>query len=151
MTDPGGGHGWRTAQHLPRKRAGGLSLGRLAERGAPDEQPLCGLLLPHPLEALEHRERLDDLLTGPGVVAVDPARISYRALSRLPEALHAGVAAGHARRLRLPRAAPARRGRRPGAPARPARRAARRRPVRRPAVPAGPLPALRPPRRRAVA
>jgi hypothetical protein len=102
MTDPGGGHGWRTAQHLPRKRAGVLSLGRLAERVDPEEQPLCVLLLTHPLEALEHRERLDDLLTAPGVAAVDPARVSYRALSRLPEALHAGIAAGQARRLRLP-------------------------------------------------
>lgn len=103
MSDPGGGFGWRSARHLPRKRAGVLSLGRLADQAAQlDEQPLCVLLLGHPLEALEHRERLDDLLTGPGVVAVDPARISYRALSRLPEALHAGLAAGQARRLQLP-------------------------------------------------
>jgi hypothetical protein len=80
-----------------------LSLGRLADRATQlDEQPLCVLLLGHPLEALEHRERLDDLLTAPGVVAVDPARVSYRALSRLPEALHAGLAAGQARRLQLP-------------------------------------------------
>jgi hypothetical protein len=103
VSDPGGGYGWRSSRHLPRKRAGVLSLGRLADQAAGlDAQPLCVLLLPHPLEALEHRERLDDLLTGPGVVAVDPARISYRALSRLPEALHAGVAAGQARRLGLP-------------------------------------------------
>ena len=80
-----------------------LSLGRLADQAAGiDPQPLCVLLLPQPLEALEHRERLDDLLTGPGVVAVDPARISYRALSRLPDTLHAGIAAGQARRLGLP-------------------------------------------------
>jgi hypothetical protein len=103
VSDPGGGYGWRSSRHLPRKRAGVLSLGRLADQAAAAEgQPLCVLLLPHPLEAVEHRERLDDLLTGPGVVAVDPARISYRALSRLPEALHAGVAAGQARRLGLP-------------------------------------------------
>jgi hypothetical protein len=103
MSDPGASHGLRSARHLPRKRAGVLSLGRLAERAEPPaDAPLCVLLLPQPLEALEHRERLDDLLSGPGVVAVDPARISYRALSRLPEALHAGVAAGQARRLRLP-------------------------------------------------
>jgi hypothetical protein len=104
MSDPGGGFGWRSARHLPRKRAGVLSLGRLAERAGDleEEQPLCVLLLPQPLEEMAHRERLDDLLTGPGVVAVDPARISYRALSRLPEALHAGLAAGQARRLRLP-------------------------------------------------
>jgi hypothetical protein len=103
VSDPAGGFGWRSARHLPRKRAGVLSLGSLADRAtALDEQPLCVLLLGHPLEALEHRDRLDDLLTGPGVVAVDPARVSYRALSRLPEALHAGLAAGQARRLRLP-------------------------------------------------
>jgi hypothetical protein len=103
VSDPGGGYGWRSSRHLPRKRAGVLSLGRLADQATGIErQPLCVFLLPQPLEALEHRERLDDLLTGPGVVAVDPARISYRALSRLPEALHAGVAAGQARRLGLP-------------------------------------------------
>jgi hypothetical protein len=102
VSDPGGGYGWRSARHLPRKRAGILSLGRLAEQAAGRDEPLGVLLLPHPLELLEHRERLDDLLTGPGVVAVDPARISYRALSRLPETLHAGVAAGQARRLGLP-------------------------------------------------
>jgi hypothetical protein len=103
VSDPGGGYGWRTSRHLPRKRAGVLSLGRLADQAARvDAQPLCVLLLPQPLEAMEHRERLDDLLTGPGVVAVDPARISYRALSRLPDALHTGIAAGQARRLGLP-------------------------------------------------
>jgi hypothetical protein len=103
VSDPGGGYGWRSSRHLPRKRAGVLSLGRLADQAAGTRtDPLCVLLLPHPLEQLEHRERLDDLLTAPGVVAVDPARISYSALSRLPEAVHAGVAAGQARRLGLP-------------------------------------------------
>jgi hypothetical protein len=103
MSDPGGGHGWRSARHLPRRRAGVLSLGRLAERvETGPERPLCVLLLPHPLEAMPDRERLDDLLGGPGVVAVDPARISYRALGRLPEAVHAGLSAGQARRLGLP-------------------------------------------------
>src|SRR4051812_46421810 len=103
MSDPGGGFGWRSARHLPRRRAGVLSLGRLADQATSlEEQALCVLLLGHPLEALEHRERLDDLLTAPGVVAVDPARISYRALSRVPEAVHAGLAAGQARRLQLP-------------------------------------------------
>jgi hypothetical protein len=103
VSDPGGGYGWRTSRHLPRKRAGVLSLGRLADRASTfSEQPLCVLLLPAPLEGIAERDRLDDLLTGPGVVAVDPARISYRSLSRLPEAMHAGVAAGQARRLGLP-------------------------------------------------
>jgi hypothetical protein len=103
VSDPGGGYGWRGAPHLPRQRGGILSLGRLADRADPGAgQPLCVLLLPHPLEAIGARERLDDLLIAPGVVAVDPARISYRALSRLPESLHAGLAAGQARRLGLP-------------------------------------------------
>ena len=103
MTDPGGGHGWRSAPYLPRKRAGVLSLGRRADRAATGaDRPLAVLLLPHPLEALDYRDRIDDLLTGPSVVAVDPARVSYRALSRLPEAIHAGIAAGQARRLGLP-------------------------------------------------
>jgi hypothetical protein len=48
------------------------------------------------------RERVDDLLRAPGVVAVDPARLSYGAFARLPDAVHAGIAAGQARRLRLP-------------------------------------------------
>jgi hypothetical protein len=103
MTDPGGGHAWRSARHLPRRRAGVFSLGRLADRADhARDRGLCILLLPHPLERLDHRDRLDDLLSGPGVVAVDPARVSYRALSRLPEAVHAGIAAGQARRLGLP-------------------------------------------------
>lgn len=103
MSDPGGGHGWRSARHLPRQRGGILSLGRIADRADPTAgRPLCVLLLPQPLEAIDARERIDDLLTGPSVVAVDPARISYHALSRLPEALHAGLAAGQARRLGLP-------------------------------------------------
>jgi hypothetical protein len=103
MSDPGGSHGWRSARHLPRRRTGVFSLGRLADRAAAvGDRGLAVLLLPHPLEELGYRDRLDDLLTGPGVVAVDPARVSYRALSRLPEALHAGIAAGQSRRLNLP-------------------------------------------------
>jgi hypothetical protein len=103
VSDPGGSHGWRSARHLPRQRGGILSLGRLADRADPAAgRPLCVLLLPQPLEALAEHERVDDLLTGPGVVAVDPARISYGALGRLPEAVHAGLAAGQARRLGLP-------------------------------------------------
>jgi hypothetical protein len=103
MSDPGGGHGWRSAPHLPRRRGGVLGLAQLAERAERSgERGLCVLLLPHALEAMPERERLDDLLRGPGVVAVDPARISYRALGRLPDILHAGLAAGQARRLNLP-------------------------------------------------
>jgi hypothetical protein len=103
VSDPGGGYGWRTGRHLPRRRGGVLGLARLAERAGPsDDRGLCVLLLPHVLEAMPERARVEDLLAAPGVVAVDPARISYRALVRLPETLHAGIATGQARRLGLP-------------------------------------------------
>lgn len=104
MTDPGGGHGWRSAPYLPRRRGGVLGLGGLAERASSvtDERPVAVLLLPEPLEQFALRERAEDLLTAPGVVAVDPARISYRALARVPEALMAGVTAGQVRRMRFP-------------------------------------------------
>lgn len=103
MTDPGGGHGWRSGPYLPRRHGGLLGMGRLAERAMPrDERPVAVLLLPERLEAFGLRERAEDLLTAPGVVAVDPARVSYRALSRLPEAVVAGLAAGQARRMRFP-------------------------------------------------
>ena len=42
-----------------------------------EERPLCLLLLPAPLEEFELRERAEDLLTAPGVAAVDPPRLSY--------------------------------------------------------------------------
>ena len=103
MTDPGGGHGWRGARHLPRRRGGVLALARVAERADPrHRRSLCVLLLPQELEQMPDPERVYDLLDAPGVVAVDPARISYAALGRLPEAVLAGIAAGQARRLRLP-------------------------------------------------
>lgn len=103
MTDPGGGHGWRSAPYLPRRRGGVLGLGSLADRATPpDDRPVAVLLLPEPLERFALRERAEDLLTAPGVVAVDPARVSYRALARVPEAVMAGVTAGQVRRMRFP-------------------------------------------------
>ena len=103
MTDPGGGHGWRSAPYLPRKRAGVLGLGRIAERDVfAERRPVAVLLLPEPLETFSLRERAEDLLTAPGVVAVDPARVSYRGLARLPEPVVSGLAAGQARRLSFP-------------------------------------------------
>jgi len=103
MTDPGGGHGWRSAPYLPRRRGGVLGLGGLAERATPGEGRAVGvLLLPEPLETFWLRERAEDLLGAPGVVAVDPARVSYGTLGRLPEAVLAGLAAGQARRMRMP-------------------------------------------------
>lgn len=99
MTDPGGGHGWRSAQYLPRRRGGVLGYSRLADRASRDERPLGVLLLPQMLERFSLRERAEDLLSAPGVVAVDPARVSYRTLARLPDPIVSGLAAGQARRM----------------------------------------------------
>src|SRR3954451_9189567 len=99
MTDPGGGFGWR-AGSTP------YSLGGLAERVArtsgDEPPPICVLLLPRELESFILRDQAEDLLTAPGVVAVEPARIPYGAYLRLPASVADGVAATQARRLRLP-------------------------------------------------
>jgi hypothetical protein len=98
MTDPAGGYGWRSG-------TGPYSLGRLAEKaaGAGQEPPPIGvLLLPRTLEQFILRDQADDLLTAPGVVAVEPARISYGAYLRLPASVGDGLAAAQARRLKLP-------------------------------------------------
>jgi hypothetical protein len=104
MTDPGGGFGWRTARHLPRRRGGMLGWGRIAEEAEllGRDRPLCVLLLPAPLEEFELRERAEDLLTAPGVAAVDPPRLSYSAAARLGESFADGLAMVQARRMRLP-------------------------------------------------
>jgi glycosyltransferase involved in cell wall biosynthesis len=100
MTDPGGGFGWRSGS-TP------YSLGGVAERaeraGREGEPPgLCVLLLPRALEQFILRDQAEDLLTAPGVVAVEPARIPYGAYLRLPASVADGLAATQARRLRLP-------------------------------------------------
>ena len=104
MTDPGGGYGWRTARHLPRRRGGVLGWGRIAEEAelVGHDRPLCLLLLPARLEEFELRERAEDLLTAPGVAAVDPPRLSYRGAARLGESFADGLTVVQARRLRLP-------------------------------------------------
>jgi hypothetical protein len=104
MTDPAGGYGWRSGRHLPRRRGGVFGLARIGEEADlfRDERPLCLLLLPAPLEQCSMRERAEDLLTAPGVAAVDPPRISYASLARVSEAMADGIAAVQARRLRLP-------------------------------------------------
>ena len=104
MTDPGGGYGWRTARHLPRRRGGILGLGRIAEQAEllGQDRPLCVLLLPAPLEAFSLRERAEDLLTAPGVAAVDPPRLTYAAAARLGESFADGLTVVQARRMRLP-------------------------------------------------
>jgi hypothetical protein len=66
------------------------------------DRPLCVLLLPAPLETFELRERAEDLLTAPGVAAVDPPRLSYAAAARLGESFADGLAMVQARRMRLP-------------------------------------------------
>jgi glycosyltransferase involved in cell wall biosynthesis len=94
MTDPGGGYGWRTG-----------TLGEAAERAervGRDLRPIAVLLLPRELERFILRDHAEDLLTAPGVVAVEPARMSYGAYLRLPDALGAGLASTQARRMKLP-------------------------------------------------
>jgi glycosyltransferase involved in cell wall biosynthesis len=99
MTDPGGGFGWR-AGSTP------YSLGGLAERasraGGDDPPPICVLLLPRELEHFILRDQAEDLLSAPGVLAVEPARIPYAAYLRLPASVADGLAATQARRLKLP-------------------------------------------------
>jgi hypothetical protein len=104
MTDPGGGYGWRSARHLPRRRGGVLGWGRIAEQAElfGRDRPLCLLLLPAPLEAFELRDRAEDLLAAPGVAAVDPPRLSYRGAARLGESFADGLTMVQARRMRLP-------------------------------------------------
>jgi hypothetical protein len=66
---------------------------------ASDDPEICVLLLPEPLERFERRAQADDLMRAQGVVAVDPPRLSYAALGRLPEVVGEVLAARQARRL----------------------------------------------------
>jgi hypothetical protein len=67
---------------------------RIAEQV--EQRPLGVLLLPRPVE--EMGRPVEELLKAPGVVAVEPARIS----ARLPETIAGALAGVQARRLRLP-------------------------------------------------
>jgi hypothetical protein len=75
--------------------------------GTPSSR-LCLLLLPAKLEpgvpgwSAPLRQRAEDLLGAPGVVAVEPAAVGYGATSRLPGVLRERISAGQARRLALP-------------------------------------------------
>jgi hypothetical protein len=105
MTDPGGGYGWRSGRHLPRQRGGVFGWSRIADdesRRFDDERPLGVLLLPVALERFALRERVEDLLAAPGVVAVDPPRLSYGAVARVSDTVADSLAAVQARRMRLP-------------------------------------------------
>jgi hypothetical protein len=65
----------------------------------PELRPLCLLLLPRPLEGFILRDQAEDLLRAEGVVAVDPPRVPYGALARLPHRVADVLAHGVARRL----------------------------------------------------
>src|SRR6185312_10209336 len=96
MTHTGG-----TIRPRPGHIGSSLTLGRAAERAAPiPPRPLCLLLLPSRLEEFALRAHAEDLLEGPGVVALDPPRLGGS--GRMPAWLADGLAAGAARRMRLP-------------------------------------------------
>ena len=63
------------------------------------EQQLLVLLLPRPLERFHLEAQARELLSAPGAVAVDPARLP---VARLPATVAAGLAVGQAKRMRLP-------------------------------------------------
>ena len=64
-----------------------------------ERPPIGVLLLPRELERFILREQAEDLLRAPWVVAVDPPRVPYGILGRLPEAVADRIAARQARRL----------------------------------------------------
>src|SRR3954462_249058 len=99
MTDPAGGYGWGTAT---RPHALGPTAAEAEKAGKGEPPPIAVLLLPRTLESFILRDQAEDLLTAPGVVAVEPARVPYGAYLRMPASVADGLAAAQARRLRLP-------------------------------------------------
>jgi hypothetical protein len=97
--------------------AGGLTLGRarlvgevlerhreahgIACLGVPPA-PLLVLLLPRPLAGFILRDQAEDLLRAPGATGVEPGRLPYGLLGRLPDGPARLVARAWARRLQLP-------------------------------------------------
>lgn len=75
---------------------------RLPQPRQPDDAPLALLLLPVALERFEHAAHARDLLRAPRVVALEPPRVSWRRLGRLPSTLALGVGVRQAKRLKLP-------------------------------------------------
>lgn len=73
---------------------------RRRKRGDAPATPLAVLLLPAKLEQSPQRERIEALLTSPGAIAVEPPAIGYG--SRRGGLLRLSLAAGQARRMRLP-------------------------------------------------
>jgi hypothetical protein len=74
----------------------------MPRRADPAGPPLLLLLLPASLDRFALRERAEELLAAPGAIAVEPARVSYRALGSLPPAVALSVARRQAKRMRLP-------------------------------------------------
>lgn len=66
------------------------------------EDPLALLLLPVPLEQFAHADHARDLLRAPRVLALEPPRLSWRRIAKLPDTMALGVGVRQARRLRLP-------------------------------------------------
>ena len=66
---------------------------------AQPETPLVALLLPRPLEGFILRDQAEDLLRAPGVLAVEPAKVPYGAVGRMPLPVASAVASTQARRL----------------------------------------------------
>ena len=64
--------------------------------------PLAILLLPERLEDFELGEHARDLLRAPRVIALEPPRVSWTRLARLPEAVAMRTAVRQAKRLKLP-------------------------------------------------
>jgi hypothetical protein len=64
--------------------------------------PLAVLLLPDRLEEFALSEHARDLLRAPQVIALEPPRVSWARLARLPEAFAARTALRQAKRLKLP-------------------------------------------------
>jgi hypothetical protein len=68
----------------------------------PLDRRLLLLLLPARLERLPEREAVEEVLQAPDAVAVEPPRVSYDALARLPMGGARSVARRQAWRMRLP-------------------------------------------------
>src|SRR5258705_5282448 len=102
MTDPGGGYGWRSGERPGASPYSLRGLSARAGKAGGEHRPLCVLLLPRELEQFILRDQAEDLLSAPGVVAIEPARVPYGAYLRLPAPVADGLAATQARRLKLP-------------------------------------------------
>jgi len=64
--------------------------------------PLAVLLLPERLEDFALSEHARDLLRAPQVIALEPPRVSWARLAKLPEIFAARTALRQAKRLKLP-------------------------------------------------